>query len=103
MDLNVKKTGTESEISISGAIDEVGAEKLEQLFGQSDISSSRKVILDFRNVEYIGSSGVGTLLLLYKKIAPANGEVIIRNIPKTIYRLLAKDMNLGHIFRMQCL
>ena len=99
--VNLKKQEKQARIILSGSIDELGAQELENLFENPDILSAEKVILDFREVVYIGSAGVGTLLLLYKKIAPENGEIIIENIPSDIYRLLANDMNLGHIFTMR--
>lgn len=101
MKVNLKKQEKQARIILSGSIDELGAQELENLFENPDILSAEKVILDFREVVYIGSAGVGTLLLLYKKIAPENGEIIIENIPSDIYRLLANDMNLGHIFTMR--
>ncbi len=99
--INMKKQGKQVCISISGAIDELGAEEMERIFRDRDIQSAEKVVLDFREVGYVGSAGVGALLLLYKRIAPGNGEVVIENIPTDIYRLLAKDMNLGHVFTMR--
>ncbi|MGE0085402.1 MAG: STAS domain-containing protein [Desulfococcaceae bacterium] len=101
--INMNKKEKQVRISISGSVDEPGAQEMENFFENPDILSAEQVILDFREVGYIGSAGVGTLLLLYKKIAPGNGEVIIENIPPDIYRLLAKDMNLGHIFTMRSL
>jgi len=101
--INMKKQEKQMHIAISGAIDELGSEEMERIFSQQDIHSCERVILDFREVRYIGSAGVGALLLLYKRIAPGNGEVVIENIPADIYRLLAKDMNLGHVFTMRSL
>lgn len=103
MKMDIKTVGKQFRIAVSGAIDELGAEEMEGLFRQPDIQSAEQVVLDFREVIYIGSAGVGALLLLYKRIAPGNGEIIIENIPAEIYRLLEKDMNLGHVFTMRSL
>lgn len=90
-------------VKLEGRVDEVGAVELEKCFRDMDSNVVRQVILDFRQVSYLGSSGVGILLLLYKKMASHQGRISIQNIPKGIYSLLANDMNLGQLFSLSSL
>lgn len=90
-------------ITLAGSIDEVGALKLEEFFGRIDLKIVSQVTLDFHQVAYIGSAGVGILLLLYKRMALQNGRIAIEKIPKEIFGLLAHDMNLGQVFALSSL
>ena len=101
MKIKVVTNKDQIDISIAGNIDETGAEKLENSFNKLDISQVKQVNINFRQIEYIGSAGVGSLLLLYKKLALLNGKIIINEIPKEIYALLMHDMNLGQIFTLK--
>lgn len=100
MDLGTDSKGGLINVRVSGRVDEVGAEELESYFKSLDAQTTTQVVLDFRGVDYIGSAGVGTLLLLYKQLAPYGGRISVINIPSQIYDLLSKDMNLGQILSL---
>ena len=78
MNLEINKYQDIAEVIASGSIDELGAEKMEQCFADIDPLAIKHVILDFGKIDYIGSAGVGTLLLLYKKLAPQDGDVHVK-------------------------
>jgi len=101
MELKVASNKDQVNISIAGSIDEIGAEDLEKCFNKLDPHSVHEVIINFRHLDYIGSAGIGTLLLLYKKLAFNNGKIIINEIPKQIYDLMMHDMNLGQLFTLK--
>lgn len=103
MELRTAIEGDRIHISLGGGIDEIEAQKLENYFNKLDLKSINQVVLNFKKVAYIGSAGVGILLLLYKKVALHNGKVVIEEIPKELYSLLADDMNLGRVFTLTSL
>ena len=70
-----------------GNIDERGAEELKNHFKSLNISSVKEVIFDFANVNYIGSAGIGKLLLFYKDMALNGGKITIKNVSPSIYEL----------------
>jgi len=39
----------------------------------------RRVVIDFREVPFIDSSGIGEVLRLFKKMKDSNGEVVLAN------------------------
>lgn len=48
----------------------------------------RKVILNFQNVHFIDSSGLGVIIGRYKKLLPLGGTLKITNVPPQIYRIM---------------
>ena len=79
MELKVRHMGNSVGFEISGIIDQEGAEFLEKSFRKIDFSEFKKLVLDFRKVEYIGSLGVKNLLIFYKKMTTNGGRLYIEN------------------------
>ncbi|MDE6086956.1 MAG: anti-sigma factor antagonist [Oscillospiraceae bacterium] len=48
----------------------------------------RILILDFQNVTFMDSSGIGLIMGRYKILQPLGGEIILRNPPPHIARVL---------------
>lgn len=69
MELSVVQDGDHVRFTAKGNIDERGAEDLKQRFRQLNISALKEVVFDFEGVGYIGSAGIGKLLLFYKDLA----------------------------------
>ena len=88
MELNVKHIGNRVRFEIAGIIDRQGAEVLKKNFGKLDISSVKELVLDFGKVRYIGGSGVGKLLMFYKKMKTNGGKLHIENDPGIFHELL---------------
>lgn len=99
MELNVVAQEDRVSINIAGNIDERGAEELKRRFLDLDLPSLQEVTLNFAGVTFIGSSGIGKLLLLYKNLAPHGGTVRIENMSKDIYTMF-KVVKLDKIFQI---
>lgn len=85
---------------INGNIDEKGAETLSNHFrALTEKTVISELVLDFKSVQYIGSSGIGAVILFYKKLAPAGGKVRIINLSKEIYDLLS-DLDINKIIQI---
>jgi len=100
MELKVTPQDDKARVEIAGNIDERGAEEMKRRFLDLDLASLKEVILDFSGVTFIGSSGIGKLLLLYKNLATHGGEMSIENMPKDIYTMF-KVVKLDKIFTLQ--
>lgn len=87
MEITVRKEGDRIRFEIDGDIDESGAEELKSRFHELGAPSFKEVVFDLGNVNYIGSAGIGKLLLLYKRVAAKGGEIRIENATKTVYDL----------------
>ncbi len=99
MDLTVSSQGDQTRIVIVGSIDERGAEDLKRRFLELDLAKLKEVVFDFSGVTFIGSAGIGKLLLFYKNLASHGGKIIIENMAKDIYTMF-KVVKLDKIFNI---
>jgi anti-anti-sigma factor len=74
--------------TIEGDIDEKGAEILKQRFNELNLAALKETVFDFKDVQHIGSSGIGKMLLFYKKLAVSGGIIRIVNASEAVYDLL---------------
>ncbi len=99
MDIKVEADQDQARIEVVGSIDERGAENLKRSFLDLDIGSMNNVVLDFDGVTFIGSAGIGKLLLLYKNLAEHGGQLRIENLSKDIYTMF-KVVKLDQVFQL---
>lgn len=88
MEISVSREGDTVRFDLGGVIDERGAEEIKRHFGAVSTSSLKEVVFDFKRVRYIGSAGIGKLLLLYKDLAIRGGSMRIENASTTVFDLL---------------
>ncbi len=100
MDVSVSQDQNSVTYTITGAIDEQGAQTLKLKFRALDKNQVKKVVLDFAGVTHIGSAGIGKLLLLYRDLAINGGEIHIVNISETIYSLMT-TLKLESVFKIE--
>ncbi len=99
MELTVTPKGDQVMIEVIGSIDERGAEELKRRFLELDMASLKEVVFDFGGVTFIGSAGIGKLLLFYKNVAAQGGVIRIENMSKDIYTMF-KVVKLDKIFNI---
>ena len=76
-------------------IDLTNAEKLKEKFTELvEEENIKNIILDFRNVEKIDSSGLGKLLLFHKIIKEAQGKLKIENVNSQYVKKVFNMVNL---------
>jgi anti-sigma B factor antagonist len=97
MDIGITTNGDTTRYELVGSMDEHGAEKLKASFERLDLRQARTIVLDFSKVTFIGSAGLGKLLLFYKKTSTAGAVVRIENCTRTIYALL-KEVRMDTLF-----
>lgn len=100
MEMSVNPQDDKVTISLTGSIDERGAEKMKRLFLEMEISALKEILFDFSGVTFIGSAGIGKLLLLYKNLAAHGGTITIENMSKDIYTMF-KVVKLDKIFNLK--
>lgn len=99
MDIEVNSKGAIIDITISGSVDQFSSGKLKTEFEKLNLSQVKEIIINMDKVTYIGSAGVGKLLLLYKNFSARDGKIRIINLSEDMYDMLT-DMELGEIFKM---
>jgi len=88
VELNVQHDGDSVRFEIEGIIDELGAESLKNRFKELNIETIKELVLDFADVGYIGSAGVGKLLMFYKELSANGGNLRIENASGIVKELL---------------
>ena len=72
----------------------------EQLFRLVDELGRRKLLLNFRNVEYLSSAALGKFITLNKKVNSAGGRLILCGIDPQIYEVF-EITKLNKLFNIQ--
>ncbi len=54
----------------------------------SDNSSSKTILIDFHETDYINSSGIGILIAMITTITEVNGQIFFVNLPPHIQRIM---------------
>jgi anti-sigma B factor antagonist len=63
------------------------AEQFKELMLQEIEIGARKLIISFKNVEYLDSSFLGALVAVLKKLLPLNGKLVITELNEDILNL----------------
>ena len=59
----------------------------EQLFELVDSDKCKKILLNFRNVDYLSSAALGKFITLHKKLEDEGGRLILCNIAPAIFEV----------------
>jgi anti-sigma B factor antagonist len=79
MDIQVESSGNQRVIHIKGKITFEYCPVLQSRLDAVVNDGVSKVVIDFKEVPFIDSSGVGEVLRLFKRMKEINGEVILAN------------------------
>jgi len=99
MDVQIKVTGTQTYMTVSGRIDALGAEQLKKSLSSVLAGGSLELIIDFAGVKFIGSSGIGKLLMFHKDFAAKGGRASIVNVNHEIVPLF-RSTKLDKLFNI---
>lgn len=99
MHVKITVDGKKTHMGVSGSIDIPGAERLKKSLTQVLDSDAEEVTIDFEEVNFIGSSGIGKLLLFYKNFTSKGGRISIINLNKEI-TMLFKAIKLDKLFNI---
>ena len=81
MEIEFRDMGEHKIIQVNGEVDLYNVSELKKaLFSVTD-GTSRSVIVDMKNVNYMDSSGIGALVAGQKKMKAHNGRFGLLNIP----------------------
>ncbi len=91
--------GNTAIMQVSGPIDGEAAEQLKTAYQGLPEDRVKQLVLDFSAVPFIGSAGLGKLLLFYKRISSTGGTVEIRGASPDIQELL-RELRLDLLFKL---
>lgn len=81
-------------LAIEGELDALTAGDLRKEVDRLCANNTKRVEVDLSTLRMVDSSGVGTLVSLYKRVRAQGGEVVmmgLRDQPLAIFRLLRLD------------
>ena len=99
MNIKVTQEGNKTIMFLSGSIDIPGAESLKKSLTQVLEGDSKEITIDFKEVNFIGSSGIGKLLIFYKNFTSKGGKIYIENLSKEI-KALFRAIKLDKLFNI---
>jgi len=99
MNIKVTKDGDKTTLFLSGTIDIPSAESLKHSLHDILQEDIKEVILDFSEVDSIGSSGIGALLLSHKEFTAKNIKIGVANLNREITALF-KIIKLDKLFKL---
>ena len=79
MDIQVESQGDRQIVHIQGKITFEYCPVLQNRLDLVVDQGAREVVIDFKNVPFIDSSGVGEVLRIFKRMRESNGEVVLLN------------------------
>lgn len=99
--MEIKETleGKALVLTLSGHIDESGAEKLKEKFSSLKKNKPETILINFSNVSHIGSAGIGKLLLLYKDVAIYGGKITITGLSSELKSIFV-NLKLDTVFTL---
>lgn len=100
MDVKINKEKEKITVNLSGSIDIEGSEVLKRSLNSIAEEGAREVCIDLKEVSFIGSSGIGKLLLFYKNFTSTGGKIKIVNLNADILALF-KAIKLDKLFNIE--
>jgi anti-sigma B factor antagonist len=88
MDIDIRAHEKWTILDITGNIRRKDAEQLKELFAQYIKESKLQVAINFDNIDFIDSVGLGALIYCNNKIKVCGGEIALINVNENIYDLL---------------
>lgn len=89
MDIQVESHGDSRIIRINGKVTFECCPVLQSRLDAIVEGGVKEVIIDFKNVPFMDSSGVGEVLRLYKRMRESSGEVVLANPNQKLRDLFA--------------
>jgi len=88
MNIQVDSKGSRRIVRISGKVTfehcPVLQNRFDSILAEKDV---REVVVDFKDVPFIDSSGIGEVLHLFKRMREVDGEVVLMNPNKKLHDL----------------
>ncbi len=79
--------GENKKLVFDGRVDNEGTKVFQAGLDEVLVKNFSKISLDFSKITFINSSGIGKLLLFYKKFKNKGGELVISGINEDVYAL----------------
>ncbi|NQU11059.1 STAS domain-containing protein [bacterium] len=75
-------------VKLTGSLDMYSFPRLESQLSALFEEGHHRVVLDCRELDYIGSAGLGALIGFAKQAREQGGDVKLLNVPERIYKII---------------
>lgn len=101
MNIEYIESGQELTIRLKGDLDHHGADQNRDKIDEKIMNENiNKIVIDFKKIDFIDSSGIGFVIGRYKNIRKRNGVIEIINANKKVRKIL--DMSgIGKIINIK--
>jgi stage II sporulation protein AA (anti-sigma F factor antagonist) len=90
MIIECKRSGPQLTVGLSGELDHHSAKSVRnKLNEQMEDSGIKRIVFDFKGLTLMDSSGIGVIIGQYKRMQKRNGSVEVKNISRSIDRIMA--------------
>ena len=84
---NKKSEGNKIILELSGYLDTITSEELKEELYSLPIKENQEIIMDLADVDFIGSTAIGRILLFYKKVKDKKVNISFQNLNEDIRKL----------------
>lgn len=84
MEVEKKKEGNATVVTLKGRMDAVSAPTFDQALGEVMAAGDSIIVLDFSGLEYISSAGLRSILVLARQIKEMQGKVMLAGLKNTV-------------------
>ncbi|MCZ7601706.1 MAG: STAS domain-containing protein [Melioribacteraceae bacterium] len=85
--VNVRGVGSVSVIDVKGYLDAHTAPQLENAFNQLIDGSKFKVVVNFNDLSYISSAGLGVFMAYVETMRDNRGDIKFSNMQENVYNI----------------
>lgn len=87
MEIQIGKTDTATVLSLTGRMDAVAAPKFDAVMETVITEGGRRIVLDLKNLEYISSAGLQSILAAAKRLEPQGGVVDLASLQGAVHEV----------------
>ncbi len=87
MDIKLHQKGDYAILQIKGSLDMYSSLELKNLTENLPVGSSTSIILDLSEVNYVDSSGIGTMIKIVNQVQDAGGKLYITGLKPMIEKI----------------
>ncbi|QGG49339.1 anti-anti-sigma factor [Heliorestis convoluta] len=91
MEFQTRELGSSNVLDVRGEIDGLGLERFKAGLAEAGKGESKAVILNFTDVMFISSSGLGALVAFYKQLRSQNRRLIVyglRDVIRQVFEIV---------------
>ncbi|WP_170270322.1 STAS domain-containing protein [Heliorestis acidaminivorans] len=91
LELQTRELGSSKVVDIKGEIDGVGLDRFKAGLAEAGDAEGQSVILNFTDVMFISSSGLGALVAFYKQLRAQNRKLIVyglRDVIRQVFEIV---------------